>query len=325
LSDFNYSLPAELIAQQPVTPRDVARLLIANRATHTLSHQHFFNCLDYLQPGDVLVLNNSKVIPARLYGTKPTGGKIEVFLLRQINHLQWECLISGKKPKVATLLDFDHNYQCKIIRAVSDSTWQVEFNQPNITSIGHVPLPPYIKQTSSLADYQTVYAKPAGSVAAPTAGLHFTETLLQQIKNKGVIIKEITLHVGLGTFLPVKTEDISQHKMHAEFAILTKDVATAIATAKKTKHRVVAVGTTALRTLEAFHGQENTGWVDIFITPGYKFNTVDSLITNFHLPKTTLLMLVAAFMGKEFMDEAYQMAITEKYRFYSFGDAMMIV
>lgn len=325
LADFSYQLPPELIAQHPVVPRDHCRLLVASRNTTTLVHKKFYNCVEYFQSGDVLVVNNSKVISARLFGTKPTGGKIEVFLLRKMNELNWECLVSGKRLPVGLTITLANQFSAKLVTRLTDSTWQVEFNKPDITSIGVVPLPPYITATANMSDYQTVYAKTDGSVAAPTAGLHFTPELLTHLQAKGVIIKEITLHVGLGTFLPVKTEDISQHKMHAEFAILPENVAAAIATAKHNNHRVVAVGTTALRTLEAFHGQANSGWVNLFITPGYTFNTVDRLITNFHLPKSTLLMLVAALMGKNFMDEAYRLAIAERYRFYSFGDAMLII
>ncbi len=325
LSQFDYPLPNALIAQQPINPRDHCRLLLADRTNHQLVHNTFYQCVDYFQPGDVLVVNNSKVIPARLFGIKPTGGKIEVFLLRQLDVLHWECLVSGKRLLPGLTITLSNQFSAKLVMRITENTWKVEFNKPEVTSIGAVPLPPYITTTANMCDYQTVYAKTDGSVAAPTAGLHFTPELLQTLAAKGVMIKEITLHVGLGTFLPVKTEDISKHVMHAEFAILPEDVAAAIATAKRNHHHIVAVGTTALRTLEAFHGQANSGWVNLFITPGYTFNTVDRLITNFHLPKSTLLMLVAALMGKEFMDEAYRVAIAERYRFYSFGDAMMII
>lgn len=325
LSDFSYHLPVELIAQHPVEPRDHCRLLITQRSSQAITHSRFYNCIDYLSAGDVVVVNNSKVIPARLFATKLTGGKVEVLLLRQMNALTWECLISGKRPALHTPLHFTHEYKGVVLSSVSDTTWQIRFNKPNITMIGQVPLPPYIREQSAVEQYQTVYATAEGSVAAPTAGLHFTSELLQQLQSKGVIIKEITLHVGLGTFLPIKTEHVSEHTMHAEFASLPEDTAVAIQTAHQQGHKVVAVGTTVARTLEAFTGLANSGWVDIFITPGYTFTTADSLITNFHLPKTTLLMLVAAFMGKDFMDEAYRVAIAERYRFYSFGDAMMIV
>ena len=324
LSEFNYTLPPELIAQQPMEPRDHSRLLVIDRTKAQLSHQHFYNIVNYLNPGDVLVVNDSKVIPARLHGTKLTGGKCEVFLLKPVAPGQWECLLRHVS-KPGTIIQLDDDITATVEQALGNGTFMVKFSDPNITRIGEIPLPPYITETAKPEQYQTVYAKHDGSVAAPTAGLHFTPELLQQLKNKGVIIAPVTLHVGLGTFASVKTENISQHQMHAEFAILPPSTAQAILQAKQLGHKVVAVGTTSCRTLESFHGQASQGWVDIFITPGYNFNTVDALITNFHLPKTTLLMLVSALAGKHLIDQAYQAAITERYRFYSFGDAMLIV
>jgi len=323
LSDFDYQLPSGLIAQHPVRPRDHSRLLVVNKYTNQLSHQRFYDLPKFLQPGDVLVVNDSKVIPARLHGSKPTGGAVEIFLLQEKTQTIWECLVRGK-PGLNTVITLPNGFHGKLFEKVSDTTWLVEFNQPNITSVGEVPLPPYITEQSKLEDYQTVYAKDQGSVAAPTAGLHFTPELMQKIETLGVKIVPVTLHVGLGTFAPVKTENIDEHVMHAEFATLPLATAQTITEAKQSGHRVIAVGTTSCRTLEAFHGQANSGWVDIFIRPGYTFNTIDALITNFHLPKSTLLMLISALAGKDLIDKAYAIAIQERYRFFSFGDAMLI-
>jgi S-adenosylmethionine:tRNA ribosyltransferase-isomerase len=325
LSDFDYTLPSELIAQEPVSPRDHARLMTIDRATQRIEHKSFYDCIDFIEPGDVVIVNNSKVIPARLKGQKSTGGKIEIFLLRQLAPLSWECLVSGKQLPNNSTVTLANGFTASLGDQLSTSTRHVTFNKTNITSIGEMPLPPYITSTKGAAEYQTVYAKTDGSVAAPTAGLHFTDQLLNHLKDKGIIIAEITLHVGLGTFAPVKTEDLSQHVMHAEFGSISPEVGQIIAQAKHNGHKIIAIGTTVARTLEAFHGQAKDDWIDLFITPGYQFNTVDRLITNFHLPKSTLLMLVSAFMTKELLDQAYQLAIQEKYRFYSFGDAMMII
>ncbi|MDP3971158.1 MAG: tRNA preQ1(34) S-adenosylmethionine ribosyltransferase-isomerase QueA [bacterium] len=325
LSDFDYTLPKKLIAQHPVKPRDHSRLMILDRVKKDFVHQKFFNCLDYFNPGDILVVNNSKVIPARLIGHKLTGGKIEIFLLQNIKDNLWECLVGGKKMKPTTIIEFDNDFKGKLIKKISDQTWEIEFNKPNITSIGDTPLPPYITESSSPEDYQTVYAKTDGSVAAPTAGLHFTPELMKKIKAKGIEIFDVTLHVGLGTFAPVKTEKISEHKIHKEYGELSRETAVAIKEAKAKNKRVIAVGTTSVRTLEAFAGKEKKDWIDLFITPGYKFQIVDAMLTNFHLPKSTLLMLVGAFAEKKYMEEAYQEAIKKEYRFYSFGDAMLIL
>jgi S-adenosylmethionine:tRNA ribosyltransferase-isomerase len=255
---------------------------------------------------------------------------VEIFLLQQRTSTIWECLLGKIHPKPGLTLNLRDDFTAVVLGPAAESTWIVEFNKPNITSIGTMPLPPYItEQAVNPAEYQTVYAQPEGSVAAPTAGLHFTNSLLDNLKQRGVIIAPITLHVGLGTFAPVRTDDLSQHVMHAEFGSLPLHTAQHIQRAKQSGHRVMAVGTTALRTLEALAddalaGGANDNWIDLFITPGYTFRVADGLITNFHLPKTTLLMLVAAFMGKPFMDQAYQAAMDERYRFYSFGDAMLI-
>ncbi|MFA6475417.1 MAG: tRNA preQ1(34) S-adenosylmethionine ribosyltransferase-isomerase QueA [Patescibacteria group bacterium] len=323
LSEFDYQLPPQLIAQTPIEPRDHSRLLVVHRDTGKLEHKQFFHITDYLKSGDVLVINTSKVIKARLHATKPTGGKVEIFLLQQKDDFTWECLIKGKTA-LNSLFLIHHSTTATVQEKHPDSTYLVKFNKTNITQYGEVPLPPYIKTKQSLERYQTVYADQSGSVAAPTAGLHFTEALLDKLKKHGVIIVPVILHVGLGTFTSVKTDDITQHTMHAEYAVLPEATAQAMAAAKKTGHKIIAVGTTSGRTLEAFQGQANAGWVNIYIYPGYKFNTVDSLITNFHLPKTTLLMLVSALAGKPLIDRAYAEAIKEHYRFFSFGDAMLI-
>lgn len=326
LSDFAYTLPPELIAQTPLAVRDQSRLLVVDKTTGQLEHKQFFQIGDYLQPGDVLVINTSKVIKARLHGTKPTGGKVEVFLLTPLGNQHWHCLVKGS-VQPGMVIHIHEAVQATMIQPV-EAMWEVAFNTDQITEYGEVPLPPYIKtpqpQKELQQRYQTVYADQAGSVAAPTAGLHFTEQLLQQLKAKGVVVVPVILHVGLGTFTSVKTEDITQHQMHAEYAVLPAATAQAIATAKASGKKVIAVGTTSCRTLEAFHGKAGESWVNIFIYPGYVFTTVDALITNFHLPKTSLLMLVSALAGTDVIKQAYAEAIKEHYRFFSFGDAMLI-
>ena len=357
LSDFDYNLPSELIAQQPAKPRDHSRLLVLDKKKGSIEHKHFYDIVDYLQTGDVLVLNNSKVFPARLMGKKKeTGGKMEVFLHKHLTPALslprrgnegevWQCLVGGRGAQVGLVIEFDKGLVCKIIENNDDGTWNVQFNKSGetmmklVNQIGKVPLPPYIKrgdrsQKSDIVNYQTVYADKVGSVAAPTAGLHFTSALLKKIKAKGVQIEYVTLHVGMGTFAPVKVDDITKHKMHAEWVEVDKKTIKEIAQAKKTKRRVIAVGTTSARTLEAVIGKitnyelritkDKNEWVDIFIYPGYKFKVVDGLITNFHLPKSSLLMLISAFAGKKKIDKAYQEAKKKKYRFYSYGDAMFI-
>ncbi|MDO8669743.1 MAG: tRNA preQ1(34) S-adenosylmethionine ribosyltransferase-isomerase QueA [Candidatus Buchananbacteria bacterium] len=344
LKEFDYNLPANLIGQKPIKPRDSARLLILDKKTGRIEHKRFYDMAFYLQAGDVLVLNNSKVIPARLVGQKITGGKIEIFLLTKMslkegendrdNHMStkniWQVLVKGK-IKIGQEIFFKKNIKVKIIKKVDETSFLARFNvsDKKIFSIGQVPLPPYIKKSAKMSDYQTVYASLAGSVAAPTAGLHFTKKLISQIKKSGVTIEYITLHVGLGTFLPVKSKYIEDHKIHNELADLSKKTAENINQAKKSGHKIIAVGTTSLRTLEAFSDRlgkvkAQNKWVDIFIYPGYKFKAADSLITNFHLPKSTLLMLVSAFAGQKSIKKSYQEAIIEKYKFFSFGDAMLI-
>jgi len=340
LSEFDYNLPSDLIAQKPIRPRDHSRLLVLDKKKENIDHKHFYNIIDYLQAGDVLVLNNSKVFPARLIGKKKeTGGKMEVFLHKHEKDTVWQCLIGGRGAQVGLSIEFDKGLVCEIIKNNEDGTWDVEFNKSNKTMmtivdrIGKVPLPPYIKrgnrsQKSDVINYQTVYADKVGSVAAPTAGLHFTPALLKKIKAKGVQLEYVTLHVGMGTFAPVKVDDITKHKMHAEWAEIKKETIKKIVQAKKEKRRIVAVGTTSARTLEsAFKDlkiESFSGWTNIFIYPGYKFKVVDALITNFHLPKSSLLMLISAFAGRKKIFKTYQEAIKEKYRFYSYGDAMFI-
>jgi S-adenosylmethionine:tRNA ribosyltransferase-isomerase len=341
LSDFDYQLPPELIAQEPAKPRDTARLLVLDKTTGRIEHSKFYNLTNYLQAGDVLVVNDSKVFPARLFGHKKTsGGQVEVFLHQPRTGRRWECLVGGRVHE-GLELEFAAGLHATLLNDNHDGTWEVEFNRQGkdffkaINRLGLVPLPPYIKRPDSLEtdrrNYQTVYANEAkiGSAAAPTAGLHFTKRLLKKIKTQGVIIEKVTLHVGLGTFAPVKTDNISEHKMHSEHIQISPAVARRLKQAKQEGRRIIAVGTTSARTLETW-GQAGapasglTTWTEIFIRPGYQFTIVDSLITNFHLPKSTLLMLIAALAGKDAIDKAYQIALSQKYRFFSYGDAMFI-
>ena len=338
-SDFSYNLPPERIAQRPASPRDHSRLLVLYKKTGKILHKHFYNIVDYLKKGDVVVLNNTKVFPARLIGKrKDTGGKVEVFLLRPVSQNQYECLIGNRRKKVGQTVVFSKNFFCQIIKQINQSVWQVKFNQSGkrlehaINQYGLVPTPPYIKVHSKSQklkkEYQTVFAKYTGSVAAPTAGFHFTKLLIVKLKKLGIQFEYVTLHVGLETFAPVKEDDITSHKMHSEYALIDKKTADRLNRAKKEGRRIIAVGTTSVRTLESFshesHIKPGKKWTDIFIYPGYKFKFVHAMITNFHLPKSTLLMLVSAFAGKKTIDQAYREAIDKKYRFYSFGDAMLI-
>ncbi|MFA5048009.1 MAG: tRNA preQ1(34) S-adenosylmethionine ribosyltransferase-isomerase QueA [Patescibacteria group bacterium] len=330
-SDFDYHLPPELIGQKPIRPRDQARLLILEKKEKKISHQHFFDLVKILLPGDVLVLNNSKVIPARLVGEKENGAKREIFLLQKKSVTLWQCLIRGK-VKVGDKIFLTSRIWGEVLQKDDEDKQLVKFNTSDkkIFLLGQTPTPPYIKKPAKLADYQTVYASSAGSVAAPTAGLHFTKKLLKQLKAKGVAVEYITLHVGLGTFLPVKAENILDHQMHQELAIIEAATARRLNQAKKAGRRVIAVGTTSVRTLEALADKKGQikaqkTWVNIFIYPGYRFRFVDGIITNFHLPKSTLLMLVSAFAGLPEVKRAYQEAINCGYCFYSFGDAMLVV
>ena len=333
-----YQLPPELIAQYPKDKRSTSRLLYLNKNTGDISHHKFTDILELLKPSDVLVLNRTKVIPARLLGKKSTGAKVEVFLLNQKTDKAWECLVKpGKRLKVGTEVEFSNGLKGKIIDSTEDGERLVEFDWEGdfweiLEKTGRTPLPPYIKRESIEKDketYQTVYARERGSVAAPTAGLHFTKELLEKIEKKGIEILEVLLHVGLGTFQMVKTENIDEHKMHSEFCRITEDTAEKINNAKNEGRRIIAVGTTSIRTLESFseNGILTSGahWTDIFIYPGKKLQIVDGLITNFHLPYSTLLMLVSTLAGYENIMNAYQVAIREKYRFFSYGDAMVIL
>ncbi len=347
LSDFDFVLPEELIAQAPVQGgRDRSRLMVLNRAKRSIADRQFFELPNYLEPGDVLVLNNSKVIPARLRGKKEgSGGKIEILLLHDQTDTAgeevWECMVKSRSTKVGQgiIFDGDRDLKARIIERAAANTWIIDFNQTgaifkeSLKELGEMPIPPYIKRSTLTEDelrhqYQTVYAENEGSAAAPTAGLHFTDLLLDELAEKEIKLVPVTLHVGLGTFAPVRVDDIANHTMHSEYADVSRESAALINQAKATGRRVIAVGTTSLRALESFAvgGQVKAqqGWTDIFITPGYKFSIVDSLITNFHLPRSTLLMLVSAFAGLEFTHQAYQHAIDQHYRFYSFGDSMLI-
>lgn len=365
LSDFDYNLPKNLIAQEPKSPRDHSRLLVFNCTTKKVEHRHFYNIVDYLQAGDILVLNNSKVFPARLIGKKTvTGGKMEIFLLsphlnsplskKRMERGVWQCLVGGRGSKEELEVKFKQGLSCKIIQDNNDGTWLVKFNKNKnelmkiVEYIGKTPTPPYIKNLPAgvKQKYQTVFANPdkVGSVAAPTAGLHFTKNLLNKLKRLGVRIEYITLHVGLGTFAPVKFNDIKKHQMHSEYIEINVKTLQKIARAKEEGNRIIAVGTTSARALEAVFSQparellENLSNkkevrtnTDIFIYPGYKFKIVDALVTNFHLPKSTLLMLVAAFIeiknknrGISLVKKIYKIAMQKKYRFYSFGDVMLL-
>lgn len=337
-SDFYYDLPEELIAQFPIKDRDHSKLLVLDKNTGSVEHKHFYDVIDYLNEGDCLVINDTKVLPARLYGSKKdTNAVIELLLLKRLDDNKWETLVKpGKKAKVGTEIIFKENLLSgKIIEVMEDGNRIIEFQYSGIfeeilDQLGEMPLPPYIhEKLEDKSRYQTIYAKNAGSAAAPTAGLHFNEELLTKIENKGVKIAKLTLHVGLGTFRPVKAEFILEHKMHSEYYQLSLDEANKINSAKLSGNRVISVGTTSTRTLETIADEngfvkEQSGWTDIFIYPTYKFKVVDSLITNFHLPESTLVMLVSAMAGKENILNAYKAAVDNKYRFFSFGDAMLI-
>ena len=336
--DFDYELPEELIAQDPLQKRDDSRLMILDKETGAIRHSVFHDIINELQPGDCLVLNNSRVIPARLYGVREgTGAAIEVLLLRRKTDNVWETLVKpGKKCRIGTKIVFGEG---KLVGTVTDIVEEgnrlIEFSYEGIfeevlQELGEMPLPPYI--THKLQDknrYQTVYAKHDGSAAAPTAGLHFTEELLQKIRERGIDIAEVTLHVGLGTFRPVKVDTIEEHHMHSEFYMISREAADLINRTKESGHRVICVGTTSCRTIESAADdqgrlRETSGWTEIFIYPGYRFKVLDALITNFHLPQSTLIMLVSALAGREHVLRAYKVAVEERYRFFSFGDAMFI-
>ncbi len=355
-SDFFYHLPQELIAQEPLKNREDSRLLVLDKKSGQIEHDNFYNIAKFFKPGDVLILNNSKVFPARLKAKKKiSGGKLEIFLHKKIDEdglkNTWHCLLKGR-VKLGLDLIVSNNLSAKVVGINNNNTFLLEFNLKDhdfwteINKIGEVPLPPYIKREKTDSRdkkrYQTVYAKneKIGSVAAPTAGLHFSEEVLVGLEKKGVKIKQLTLHVGLGTFLPLKVENLTDHKMHSEYLEISKDTIKTVLEAKKQGFRVIAVGTTSCRALEAlasaklndinilsskYRPKAAAMWTDIFIYPGYKFKLVDALITNFHLPKSSLLMLVSALASKKYIDKSYQVAIEESYRFFSYGDAMLII
>lgn len=337
-SDFNFELPEELIAQTPLERRDSSRLLTLDKNTGAVGHHHFYDLPDFLRPGDCLVLNDSRVLPARLIGHRPTGGTCEVLLLVDRGEGCWECLVRpGKKLRTGAQIIFGQGQLTATIeRELEDGKRLVQFHYQGIfleilEELGKMPLPPYIKaELENQERYQTVYSKVVGSAAAPTAGLHFTPELLDNIQEMGVKVCYVTLHVGLGTFRPVKAEDIRDHEMHSEFCMISQETADIINETKRNGGRVICVGTTSCRTIESFAAEDGTmtqrsGWTNIFIYPGYRFKVLDALVTNFHLPQSTLIMLVSALAGHEHVLNAYQEAVKEKYRFFSFGDAMFIV
>lgn len=352
LSDFDYELPEKLIAEFPAEPRDESRLLVLDKSNHEIFHDKFFNLSHYLRDGDILVLNNSKVYPARLLGEKKeTGGKVEILLNHELLDGEWEVL--GKGLKVGAAIIFENSRLECLVQGQNDNCYTVKFNldgEPffeEVEKIGNVPIPPYIESKRNTGDarkkndkenYQTVYAKERGSVAAPTAGLHFTEKVFSDLSKRGVVVQELTLHVGLGTFAPVKVDDITKHQIHREFFSIKKNVVRKLIAAKKAGRRIVSVGTTSTRVLEYIFSDTKilesasdtstdsiSGWTDIYIYPGYKFKIVEGIVTNFHLPKSTLIMLVSAFAGTDNIKAAYEEAIKNEYRFYSYGDAMLII
>ncbi len=336
--DFWYDLPEELIAQTPLQQRDSSRLLHLDRVSGEISHQHFYDVIDYLKPGDCLVMNDSRVLPARLLGHRPTGGAVEVLLLRDLGEKRWECLCKpGRKMQVGSEVIFGNGeLKAKVVEVHEDGNRIVEFQYEGIflevlERLGKMPLPPYIKEELENQErYQTVYSREVGSAAAPTAGLHFTNELLDRIRAKGIRTEFVTLHVGLGTFRPVKAEEITDHHMHAELCMISQETADALNETRRNGGRIICVGTTSCRTLESLVNDDGSftagsKWTEIFIYPGYQFKAMDGLITNFHLPESTLVMLVSAFAGKDHVMAAYEEAVRERYRFFSFGDAMIII
>lgn len=336
-SDFYFELPEELIAQTPLEKRDSSRLLHLNKVTGEMEHRHFYDLLDYLHEGDCMVFNDSRVLPARLIGARPSGGSVELVLLRDLGEGRWECLSRpGRKTKPGTEILFGDGELKATVEAVAEGGNRiVRFDYEGIflevlERLGKMPLPPYIKEELQDGErYQTVYSREVGSAAAPTAGLHFTKELMEKIAAKGVKLCFVTLHVGLGTFRPVKAEEIEDHEMHSEFCMVPEETAKIVTETKRNGGRVIAVGTTSCRTLESFALEDGSlpvtsGWTNIFIYPGYKFKCIDALVTNFHLPESTLIMLVSALAGRENILNAYNEAVKQRYRFFSFGDAMFI-
>jgi len=335
LKKFNYYLPINLIAQKPIRPRDHSRLMILDRKKKSITHDYFYNINKYIKSDSVLVANNSKVIPARLNGKKPTKGKVEVLLLKELKNNCWEIILKGK-GKINLKISFNKKLFGILEKQLSEQTWIIKFSalQGNLSEelkkAGKTPTPPYIKRKSNLHEYQTIYAQEPGSAAAPTAGFHFTKKIIKKLKKTGIDMHFVTLHVGLGTFQPVRTKNIKDHQMHSEWGEIKTPIAKELNEIKKEGKKIIAVGTTSCRVLEAFSSPKHiieTGdrSIQTFIYPGYEFKFIDGLITNFHLPKSTLLMLVSAFAGREFILRAYAEAIKKKYRFYSFGDAMLII
>ncbi len=337
LSDFDYDLPEELIAQTPIEPRNASRLMVLDPKEEKISHHHFYDLKEFLQAGDTLIFNDTRVMPARLIGHRdPTGARVEIFLLRRIDGNRWETLAKpGKKVLPGNVIRFGEELSCKILDRTDFGGRVVEFLYEGIFEevldrLGETPLPPYIHEKLENSErYQTVYSREQGSAAAPTAGLHFTKEQMRELEESGINLGFVTLHVGLGTFRPVQTENIEDHEMHTEYYEISEETAELIRRTKESGHRVIAVGTTSIRTLESAAAGRNeisgkSGWTDIFIYPGYEFKIVDAIITNFHLPKSTLIMLISAFAGREFVLKAYREAVEERYRFFSFGDAMMI-
>ena len=337
LSDFQYHLPAEHIAQHPVEPRDHSRLMVMDRKTGDISHRHFYDLPEYLTAGDTLVFNDTRVIPARLRGVRAdTGGSVEIFLLNRLNHTDWETLVKpGKRARIGITVSFGPALSCEIVGHTDFGGRIVRFSfdgsfETVLDKLGETPLPPYIhEQLHDSERYQTVYARERGSAAAPTAGLHFTPELLRTLEKRGVNLVFITLHVGLGTFRPVHVQNIVDHVMHKEFYSVSANAAQIVNDAKNQGRRIIAVGTTSVRTLETAgrsgHVASGSGWTDIFIYPGFRFRVVDAMVTNFHLPESTLLMLTSAFAGRDHVMAAYRKAVEEEYRFFSFGDAMLIL
>jgi S-adenosylmethionine:tRNA ribosyltransferase-isomerase len=335
-SDFTFDLPENQIAQTPIVNREKSKLMVLDRKSETIEHKSFYNILEHLNEGDCLVMNNSRVLPARMFGTKTTGAVIEILLLKRQTLDRWECLVKpGKRAKPGTIINFSDKLEGQVLEDLEDGVKLLEFKYDGvfesiIEELGEMPLPPYIKEKLEDQErYQTVYAEVNGSAAAPTAGLHFTEDLMEKIREKGVSIAYVTLHVGLGTFRPVKVDNVDDHIMHSEYYELNEYNADIIRNAKGKGGRIISVGTTSTRTLESICKklgklEMDSGWTDIFIYPGYEFQAIDALITNFHLPESTLLMLVSAFSNREYILKAYKEAVDNNYRFFSFGDAMFI-
>ncbi len=332
LSDFDYELPEELIAKYPVLPRHAARLMVLNREDKSIKHDTFINLPNYLDEGDLLVFNDTKVLPARLFGRKPTGGRVEIVLTDFIKPDEWKALIGGKRIKPGLVIDVAPDFRVEVLEHIEGGTFRVKLHGKEplklLDKYGHIPIPPYLKREEEPIDreyYQTIFAKEKGAVAAPTASLHFSEELLQKIQEKGIRIAFITLHVSYGTFKPVKVEDIEKHRVEPEYVRISRETVKAIEETKGRGKKVVAVGTTVVRALESSPYKPYEGWTSLYIYPGYRFKVVDAMITNFHLPRSSLLILVSAFAGREFILRAYREAIKKRYRFYSYGDGMLIL